>query len=344
MKFSISLFLTSIVVVINACSPEEPIIDNSKREYRMLLVSATGILAVARMPEATIISENVLATALAVTDIPAVLAVKHYRDDVYVLLRDSAYIIVLDAGTLAFKSRIDLGVSGPASDLVFPNASSAYALHPTTNVLSVIDITVGTVVSTVPTGQGPLAGAVYGNSIGIVCQGSERLDVVDSRSSTVVASVPLPDAPAFIDVDVKSQSFVIASLGAGRIDRRPTNTPQLAFVNVADHSLLGTIDLTNREADGPIQRIGGLVVLPEQFGYVPTSTALLRTNTRTRARATAVRLELYHAIARNTQRNEVVLMRADSTTIEVFDAFVESKQAGIIAPWATRQFLPLPPP
>jgi hypothetical protein len=241
------------------------------------------------------------------------------------------------------RERIRLDDAGPAVDVAFANATTAYALHSETDNVSVIDLLAGLVVQRIKVGNRPVSAAVVGNQIGVVCQESERLDIIDSRTNTVEASIDIPEAPAYIDVDAQQHAFCIATLGAGRIDRRPSTTPKLWIVRVVDRNVLGSVDLTTREADGPRQRVGGLVVVPEQFAYVPVTTGALRLNSRTRGRATTISLEEYHGITYNAARNEILTLGADSLEVTVFDEFLDSRRSGYRADSPIRSMLALPP-
>lgn len=327
----------AVLAIVASCSPDEPIIDNTVRSWRLLLVHANGSVADVSMPAGVSTSPTTLSSEGGVE------ICRQYRDDIYAVMRDSSRIIVLDARTMAERQRIELETEGPATDIVFANATTAYALHATTNAVSVIDLTVGRVVQRISVANRPVAAAVLGNQIGVVCQGAERLDIVDSRTNTVEASIPIPDAPTFIDIDLVQDAFCVATLGAGRIDSRPATTPKLHVVRVRDRSVLGTVDLTNREPDGPRQRIGGLTIVPEQFAFVPVTTGMLRINPRTRARATTIGIDEYHSIAYNAARNEILLLEADSLSVRVFDEFVDKERSSFRSTLPVRQMLALPP-
>jgi DNA-binding beta-propeller fold protein YncE len=331
------LIRIALLLLLASCSPDEPIIDNTVRSWRLLLVHANGTVADVTMPEGT--STNPPSLSL----VGGVEKCRQYRDDLYALSRDSALVVVVDARTMVERQRISLDTAGPAADIIFANATTAYALHAGTNVVSVIDLTVGVVVQQIAVGDRPIAGAVYGNQLGIVCQGAERLDVIDSRTNAVEASVPIAEAPAFIDVDPLQQAFCITTLGAGRVDRRPTTTPKLWVVRISDRAVLGAADVTNRDADGPRQRVGGMAIAQQQFAYVPATTAILRVNLRTRARATAVLLQEFHAIAVNDVRNEMLLLNPDSVSVDVYSDIIDAKRASFRAATPVRQMLPLPP-
>lgn len=331
------IWLISCCAVLLACSPDEPIIDNTVRSWRLLITHANGTVTDVVMPA------GIPSTPPALSLIGGVGTCRLFRDDVYALSRDSALIAVLDARTMIERDRIRLDSAGPAVDIAFANATTAYAIHAESNYVSVIDLLAGLVVQRIKVGNRPVSVAVVGNQIGVVCQESERLDIIDSRTNTVEASIDIPEVPTFIDVDTQQNAFCVATLGAGRIDRRPSTTPKLWVVRVNDRTVLGSVDLTTREADGPRQRVGGLVVVPEQFAYVPVTTGALRLNSRTRGRATTINLDEYHGITFNAARNEILTLGADSLEVTVFDEFLDARRSGYRADLPIRSMLALPP-
>lgn len=312
-----------IALLLGGCTADEPLINTFDDRWRLQVTSST--VERFAMPDGTSLDGNVLGSL----GLPAwrVTGQVLFRDDVYLMAADTACIVVSDADTMQVRSVIDCGVAGPAAAFTAGNASTGYAVHPTTNMVSVIDLTVHRPVMTIPVGERPVAIAALGNQVGVVCQGASRLDIIDTRTNTVVASLPLPAAPSYIDVDPANMVFCVVSRGEGRLNANARTAPSITFVSAVSRAQVGQVECRPASGDGTTDDVFGVAVTPSSFAYVPISSGLLRISTRTRNRAAVVGVDRYDAIQWNPLRSELLVLLPDSVTVDVYDEFLEGHRA-----------------
>ena len=92
------------------------------------------------------------------------------------------------------------------------------------------------------------------------------------------------------------------------------------------------MDLTNRESEGPDQFPFSLTANSQGFTYAPIQQGLLFVNSRTATRASLVLFDEYHFARYHPARAEMVVVRPDGRTIEVYDEFIESRKYAVTVP------------
>jgi hypothetical protein len=274
---------------------------------------------------------------------PAITMLRRYRSDVFVLHADAPTITVLTADTLRSRAVIDLSAYGPASDIAFVNATTAFATHPTTDVVSVIDLTTFTVADTIRVTGAPISASVLGNQVGIVSRSAATFSMIDSRSFDVVFTTVVPTAPSFIDVDPTNGVFVIVSLGAGKVDADPVSLPSMSFVNVATRTLTNTIELSVRAGQGASKIPSGLAMSSQGYAFVSLEDVVLRVNTRSRTRATMILEEAVAGVTSIPARGEIAVLKADRMAVDIYDDLIEARRASVSLPAPANSLLGLTP-
>lgn len=337
------LGLVLLIPFMVACSPDEAVINSFDDRWRLLASTRNGQLVLADMPSGSVIRTNLTETALGSPEPQRITAQRLFREDLFVLSADSSVLWVLDADSLYLRARVDCGTRGPAADIAFANATTALVSHPSTNVVSVLDLTVYTIASDIPVPGTPGALRALGNQIAVTCRTASAVAIIDSRTLAVEARVPVPPAPMYCEIDEALGLFCVVSLGAGRLDNEPATRPQLSFIRVTDRAVVGTVELSARDEDVATSRAGGLIVTDEQLAYVPLSNAVVRVNTRTRSRATTVLFEAFSATTWNPARREVCMVRSDSSGVDVFDPYLEGRRSSITISSPVMSIAPLLP-
>lgn len=337
---SLPAILLGLLLV--ACSPDEPIINSFDDSWRLLSAGEGTGLSLTKMSAGTLVDADVMATATGSAS-PAIRRLRRYRSDAFVLHANASTITVLTTDSLRQRAVIDLGQLGPASDIAFVNATTAFATHTASNVVSVIDLTTYTVADTIGVTGNPIGIAALGNQIGVVSQTASTFTMIDSRTFDVVATLNAPTAPTFIDVDATNGVFVIVSLGAGKIDPGPATMPTMSFVNVASRTLTNTLELSVRAGQGAEKVASALAMSAQGYAFVSLENVVLRVNTRSRSRATMILEGAFADLASVPARAEILVLNADRTSLEVYDDLLEGRRTSVQLPAPSTSLLGLAP-
>lgn len=327
--------IVALAIVMSACTPDEPTINSFDDTWR-ILVSDGADVALYGMPDGSAQQNIWKGTGGSSTEI------SEFRDRVYVLPQNDPWIVVLNRETLVAIDTINMDSLGVVSDIAFANATTAYAVHPSKNLVSVIDITTNEIVRTIPVADGPHGIVALGNQIAVACSKANMVQIIDSRTNAVVESIGVPDAPYYVRASALYTVFGVVSLGSGKLDSAQQTSPQLTYINSTTRAIVGTVELSGRPSESFMQFPKGLAITPTGFAYVPVQSGLLRINSRTRAKASVVQHTDYAGIAYNAARAEVMVLRADGPVVEVWDEMVENQKSSVTLPRPPASFIGLP--
>lgn len=330
------LLLLALTAFLASCTPDEPTISSFDDRWRLLASDGPGI-ALYTMPEGSTERSDVWTGSSGTTT-----NITEFRDRLYVLPSTDPWIVVLDRATLVALDTINMDTLGPVSDIAFANATTAYAVHPVKNIVSVIDITTNETVRTIGVADGAHSIAALGNQLAVACARANVVQIIDSRTNAVEASVDVPEVPYYVRPSSIFTVFTVVSLGYGKLDVAAQTTPRMSFINPTTRAVITSVELTGRASEAFQQFPRGLVVTPTGFAYVPVQSGLLRVNTRSRAKASVVQFTDYSGIAYNAARAEVMVLRNDSPTVEVWDELVENRKTSVTLRAAPGAFLALP--
>lgn len=308
------------LILLTACSPTEPTIDSFTDRWRLLTGSRSGV-------NSYDISAEVSSPSIVLSDNATTFPISssvQFRNELYMLHSEKPIIIVVDATSLRTIDTIDLGANGPATDISFANASTAYATLPMSGSIGLIDLTVNLLVTSIATGGKPSGIDVLGTTVCYSLIDSNKVCFLDTRTNSITRRVPVGTAPRFVRADGLNNLFCVVSLGAGKIDNATKSVGTIAFIKQTDGSVLKTLDLTARAVAEAEQVPRGLVVTASETAFIPVQNGLLRINTRTRSRTVTAQQESFSLISYHEARASIILQRANSPTmIDIYDEFVD---------------------
>jgi len=318
-------FLSFVVVaaIIASCTPDEPVISSFEDRWRLLASDGPGI-ALYGMPDGNTERSDVWSGTSGIST-----NITEFRDQLYILPTTDPWIVVLDRVTLVALDTINMDTLGVVSDMAFANATTAYAVHYDKSLVSVIDITTNQVVRIISVANGPRSIAALGNQLAVACALANVVQIIDSRTNAVEATIDVPPVPYYIRSSTQNSVFVVVGLGNGKLDSAVQTASQMTFINPTTRAVITTIELTGRPAELLEQYPRGLIVTPTGFAYVPVQTGLLRVNARTRAKSSLVLQTDYSSIAYNGARAELLLLRADGPMVEVWDELAENQKSSV---------------
>lgn len=332
--------LIGLVIFTGGCSPEEPLVNSFDDTWR-LLVSGPGEVYTVDMPSG--LNKTTVWKPTDASGTYPVQRLQEYRDNLY-LLRSNAEIVVLQRSNLQASDTIAL--PGMASGIAFANATTAYVAIPSEQSVAIVDLTINSVVSSIPLNAVPSDIVALGNQICVLVPELQEARIIDSRTNAVEATIPLPTpSPQWVRADALGGVFCIVMKGAGK-DAGSTETPtapMLSALDVTKRSIVASVALTSRESEGPKQLPHGIVVNASGFCYVPVQNGLLQAASRSPKRAAAVQFEAYYGIWYDAARARMYCSSSDGRTITAFDEFAEKVVTTVSLPDSTNALLGIAP-
>jgi len=340
---AIVLVLAAIGLTMAACTPDEPLINSFNDNYRVLFAATEPALAVSLMPGATVVDADLYRTLTGVSQTNPYVRMVQYRNEIFCLQRDGSTIDVLSQRADTLLRTIDCAPYGRMTDICFVNATTAYAAHPDSNVVSVIDLTVNRAVTSIAVGKTPIGICSVGNQVCVANQADNTVTIIDSRTNMRTATLNVPAAPTYMGGDAERDQCVVVCLGEGKVDALPKTTPKMSFVNVVKKQVTNTLDVTNRPADGPNLLPGGLAVTATGSALVPCQQGLFRVLTSTRNKVSLIQFDPFTRIGYNAARAEILCVGADGVAVTIFDEYGDVTKASLTAPAAVRALIGLAP-
>jgi YVTN family beta-propeller protein len=334
--------LLALSIIVASCAPDEPVINSYDDSWRILVAGSSEGLALIGMPNGALVYDDVIRTA-ADTKASAYGDIQRFRDDVFLLHTAEPTVTILSADSLRLRTTIDFGNAGPASSIAFANATTAFATHPNSDVISVIDLTTYSVASTIAVPGRPISIAIAGNQACIASQSSAEVRLFDTRSFQLSSALAVAPAPTFVIADPTNDAFVVVSLGAGKVDSATASVPTMSFVDIDVRSVAASVALTQRTGQGAERIPMGAALTDEGFVYVAMQDVLLRVPARSRSRATLVQEGSFSALASVPTRAEMLVATTGSPSVNVFDGFVETRRSSANLPFVARTMLALTP-
>lgn len=325
------LFL--VLTALSSCTPSNPVINSFDDKWRFVVADARGLSSYS-MPTGELLNPSVWRNESS-ADLFPISVVKPFLDQLFALAVQQPWIVVLDKKTLAILDTVDLGTYGPVVDIAFANASTAYVTFAASANVGIVDLTTYVLASTIPLPDVAAGIAVAGNQLCAALPKLNQAVVLDSRTNSIEATLSIPtQAPYFVGADGLVGVFVVVALGAGKLpsDEQPPTTPTMTFIEIADRSILKTIDLTARASEGPQQIVKSLAVNASGFSFTPVQTGLLRAPNAQRNRAAAVQFVNYGFAAYDAARAELICVYPDGKSIDVLSEYGDMRKNSVILP------------
>ncbi|GEM_PF-1658730 len=316
-----SLFLSLLFV---ACSPEDPLINSGSVSWSSLVIfeGGTGISVV------TLPSKN---TSTSVQLPPEVLqnaAVKiaYFRDKIYVLspqtftmyiVQDKSFVIL---DTIKFDS-----TNLKPTAISFANATTAYIAHENQPVISIFDLTIKKVVSTIAISTPSKDISSFENQVYAVCPESNSVMVIDTRTNKITKTIETYDAPTFIGIDIDNRLVLVLCAGKGKTKDTLQNPVEktrmkLAYIDPVDNSIVTQTDMIVIQAN-PSGAIPTSFAVTERYrAYVTTNQGMIRINTFTKSGAVRTSQSVFSTVQYNIRRGEITLLQQRSNGSTIFTA------------------------
>lgn len=240
-------------------------------QWKMLVVQTGGgqsQLALYTFPKGTAENPDVYVSANGAPLDGRIAAIVPFHSKLFLVQPDRQRIVVLDGATFRAIAQIPTAPRTPVG-LCFANATTGYIAYSDSTV-GILDATVFQTVGTITVGHAPRGIAALGNRVAICNQADGTVSIIDTRTNTVVAVVPVAPYPTFVGGGSDpARSFAIVSLGSGKLTT--TESPSAAMLTFYDPfagSIGAKIELAQLYRDALATVPRGLIATPVATAFV----------------------------------------------------------------------------
>ncbi len=314
----------SCVLLFCGCTPDEPLLnEGSSTQWQVFAVGNQGQTTIASVefPTNRVLLNNILSATNGSINLGGDISkVILFRGNLYVFIPSLRQIVVIADSNYRRLATIDFSAQNRIPrDIAFGNATTGYIACEGSNRLSILDVTNFRLAGEVIVGNDPVDIDVQENVLFVANRSDNSVSFVDTRTNSVTQTIPVPEAPVFLQPDVDKSTLLVISAGNGKFNALPRSTPRISYVNMANRQVLSTVGFADNAQDSTTTLPLGFVVTTRQFGFVLTPNAIIRIDTRSRVLVRVVQTRTATSMSYNPVRDEIMLADALSSTITLCD-------------------------
>ncbi len=334
-----------VFIALLSCEPFEPtperpfgdwqiltITDEANSRYVEYAVSQASLTTVGRIDRLTakIINEDLFRGKDAVRGIGGrVSKVVRFFDNIYVFLPEQRKIEVLSETTYRSVVTLDFTAQNRIpSDLVFINATSGYIIFENASVITEYDALNRRTTMDIEVGRNPSALAVrtderQGTSeVYCALRGDNQVVVIKTNNANsspgkhndIVARIPVPTAPQFIQVTPDKENLIVVSAGGGRFDNAPRTALRASRIDLRRRVVTQQYPVVNT-ADSTTETAYGMVLTTQDKIYIPTRNALYEMVITDLFQSQIVLDGVFRSVQYSPVREEVLVAEVDSVSM-----------------------------
>lgn len=327
-RTTIYLCLT-LLAILEGCSPSEPLIDSFTDTWHAVVVSMDGKPHIYEFPSGT----ETIGQITGLPDDAVITRVVPHLTEVYLVDSSRAVIYVFSTSSREITSTIVFPDSiGIASDLCPVNVATAFAVHPNSDYLSVIDLTVPSTVAFSKTAKYPHRISAIGNQLVIACRNDNKATIFDSRTLSFTYSVNVGTYPSYITRGPASEQAWIVSLGR-RPGKDEGEVATASLLDLTQERVISTIDCAARQSDAVHQIPRGAITSSFGLAYIPVNGLVIIVSGGSRVRVSGGIAGTYSHIVYNPLRAEVILMHEDNRLMDVYSDDMQSQKLSFTFPF-----------
>lgn len=266
MKKIIPIILTLIIIA--ACSNEEPFIDNSKNNVSFIIQRNINTLEVLDFNDVNVTFTNIeLEKNIGKIDL-----IKKFRGYYYLVNKEMKNIFILKNINPPLVNEIDFFSNGLiVNDICFPNATDCYIIYENSAKVGVIDLTTNEITNIeIPLSDIPSSIAGLGNQIYVTIPTKNLVEVIDTRTNNVVSQINISNSPSIVDFNYNGESAIVISKG-------DANKPaMISIINLETKQITRSNILTGNEQTA-INIMPNAMIVGSRYVYV-TATNVKHNN------------------------------------------------------------------
>jgi DNA-binding beta-propeller fold protein YncE len=336
-----------VFIALLSCEPFEPtperpfgdwqiltITDEANSRYVEYAVSQASLTTVGKIDRLTakIINENLFRGKDTVRGIGGrVSKVVRFFDNIYVFLPEQRKIEVLSETTYRSVATLDFTVQNRIPlDIVFINATGGYIIFENASVLTEYDVLSRKTTIDIEVGRNPSALAVRTDErqgiseVYCALRGDNQVVVIKTNGANpstgahneIVARIPVPTAPQYIQVTPDKENLIVVSAGGGRFDNTPRTALRASRIDLRRRVLTQQAPVVNT-ADSTTETAYGMVLTTQDKIYIPTRNALYELSIAQLFENQIALDGAFRGVHYSPVRGEVLVAEVDSASMAV---------------------------
>ncbi len=263
-----------------------------------------------------------------ITDADTIVKIESFLKHSYILY-NTGICLVLDNESQEIISQITMPTKfDKLSDIVFPNASSAYISSGLNGKIAIIDIANNKFVKFIEDSKSAAGMTYYGNKVYVCNTVENKIDVYDTRTDVLIKSQNTEKAPVLIDYSPDEDLFILITAGSGKYDN---GNKSAARLNIYERDGLKFKEGSRIEKGRLIaedQIPIGMGINDLSFVIIATQEGILRYNLRFSNSLGLVNLVSYSGMVHDTYSNKFLLNLKSETSNEVHVLDAQKLQMG----------------
>lgn len=340
MKSYIALAISFLLLI--SCGSDDKIIDNSDMSWELLAAVSSDPPSVMKIDNSgEILDQNII--DLIGEDIDqAPDKIAEFGGMLFLLFKENQKLIILNDESFEILNEFEL--PGTPSGICFPNATDAYISLENTNKVVILDIYNMKIARDIDVGNRPVNIAAYGNQVYLPLYDDNMVAVLDTRTKTVEALIPVPENPKYVDFTQNGMHAFVVSLGKGKLEDNEEKTKAfVSFINVDERRVLESTEIGFGSYLSENQNPTGLAVTNGDWAFIPTNEFIMRIDTRYGNRIRLMERGKFDSMIYNFKRDELVIIHDQGEMKRAYtaDPIKANELESFEIPEGTKALLPL---
>lgn len=321
--FSVVLF-TSIISLINSCSPEDKLIDNTTNNYKVMIITdESNPVKYLKFPENQILEDDKSNKINQVLKNVSISKVKHFLNKIYFLSDNENSIFVFDKSNYELLTKYEFGANKPI-DIVFSNATDAYVIYKSmamnplpNNKIGLIDVYFNKFVKDIEISENANITSIISHSYNLFLTfDSKKLVRFDTRDNEIKEEVKIRNICNLSTLTTRND--LLFCIEGDEINNLNST---FIFVNPNDFTNQTEVEITLREIDPKKLQFQSIANSPKDYSFIATNLGVMQLDTRSKSKPYYLSNDEYN-YCRYLSRNQRVLYVQNSingTTINFAD-------------------------
>ncbi len=251
----------------------------------------------------------------------SVVCVRSFFDKSYVVTQ-SGRLLVLNNETKQIVADANLeSTFDRHSDIVFPNASSAYISSGLSGKIAVFDIANNKFVKTIEESESAFDMNYYGTNLYVCNTIANRIDIYDTRTDVKIGEKKTENAPVCIEYFDDKDYLIVACAGSGKFDKASVGAAKLSIYEREKFSNVETINIERNQLTADKQIPNGLLITDLSFAIISTNDGIFRYNLKFSNSIAIISALDYKSMLWDTYKGEGILPleNGQNRTIHLLD-------------------------
>ncbi len=201
-----------LVVLISSCTFDEPFIDETIKDYRLLAVDTDGNdLVLYDVNEGRVVASDLYSSANEMVVDTEINNIQQFKHQIFLIKQESKTIEILTESNFKSVAEIDFSEEDtPPVKIVFhPGATSAYVMFENAKYIYLMDITDYSKVKKIDMPAAVSDIDVSGSMIYAACTEAKAVAIIDSRSQDITGYITVDEFPVYLAISADATKINI---------------------------------------------------------------------------------------------------------------------------------------